>query len=392
MLFSLLATFGFLVVQALWILHWRRSHLSPRAKHLLVGLHLLFAAPVPLILYLVVTARTAGPLVSALVLRPTFAWHFSWLLASIVWGIAFGARLAGRRLARLRHCETTPSTASANPSIPRRVVLFGALAVGASTAAYALARTVAAPEVTRLTLPFPALPRELVGLRLLHLSDLHLGFYVAEEEVARVLEICRPLSPDLAVITGDLVDHHPRYALSLGRHLATLKVPLGWHATIGNHDIYTGPDEIAETLRRAGVDMLRDQHLDLAPHGLPLLLVGTDDPGKSWMSSGGPINLGKAMRGAPPGRFTVLLAHRPTAFDQVLGQDVALTLAGHTHGGQLSLPFEGPGLAHLTYRRPRGHYVEGRQHRYVSRGIGSVGLPFRLNSPPEVTLITLARA
>ena len=387
----LLLLFGFLVLQASWIIHWRRSRHAQRTKRVLVGLHLLFSAAAPVILFFIVSARAAGPFITALVIRPTFAWQFFWLLASVVSLPIVAGRGMVWLVARFRKVEAKPTAPPATPSLTRRRVLQGAVLSGASAAVYGLARTVAAPEVTRLTLPFAELDQRLEGLRILHLSDIHFGFYVAEEEVARVIELCRPLSPDLAVVTGDLVDHNPRYAIALARHFGALQVPLGWHAIVGNHDIYTGADAITEIMRSAGIDMLRNQHLDFAARGLPLLLCGTDDSGDGWTGSGGPIDLAGAMRGAPADRFNVLLAHRPTGFDQALGKNIALTLAGHTHGGQLSLPFGGPGLAHLTYQRPRGHYVEGSQHLYVSRGLGSVGLPFRLNSPPEITLITLAR-
>lgn len=373
------------------LLCWRLAkYTKPRStrRKLLIAAFVLMNLPWPYAAWLVSNAQLSAPLVAAWIIRPFFAWQFGGFLVTAVWLIADAVRLFWRMVFRLFSKEPPPPKPKIYPS-RRHFIVKGAFTMAASAGVYGLAKTTAPPSVTKISIPIPGLARELAGLRVLQLSDIHLGFWVAEEEVGQVIEISRMLDPDIALVTGDLVDHNPDYAKTLANLMHGMKPRLGWYSTIGNHDIYAGADRITEIMRQNGLPMLRNQHVDLMPQGLPLVIVGTDDPGTSWATSGGPIHLNRAQHGAPKERLKILMAHRPTAWDQVLGRNIALTLVGHTHGGQLSLPFGGPGLAHLTYKRPRGHYVQGDQHLYVSRGIGSVGLPFRLNSPPEITIFEL---
>ncbi|MFH1137481.1 MAG: metallophosphoesterase [Pseudomonadota bacterium] len=263
-------------------------------------------------------------------------------------------------------------------------------AMALTFAGYGLARAGRSPRVVRHEAVLPNLPRELRGLRIAHLSDLHVGLWTSADDVAQALDLTRSLRPDLVVMTGDLVDHNPAFAEALMRHLNLLAdTPLGVYGVIGNHDVYTGAGQVTAALEKGGLVMLRNRAHSFREEGLPLSLVGLDDPGRQWAGSAGPLPLDQAMSRVPGGDVPILLYHRPTVFDQAAAAGVPLTLCGHTHGGQFALP-GGPNLADISYEFTHGLYSRPGGLIHVSAGLGSVGLPFRIGVPPEIALITLA--
>lgn len=273
-----------------------------------------------------------------------------------------------------------------------RALTAGALGSIAAGVSWGLVRAGRPPRVVRHDLALPGLPSALAGLTVAHLTDLHAGPWIGTEELARALEITRDLGPDLVLFTGDLVDVSPRFCVLLTRHLPLLsRVPLGVYGVTGNHDVYTGADAVVSAMESAGMIMLRDRNVSLASRGAPLSLVGVDDTGRSWMSSGGAPSLGRAMRGLPEGEMPLLLAHRPTAFIDARRAGIPLTLCGHTHGGQFGVP-GGPNLADIAYQHTHGVYRHGEHHLHVCAGIGAVGLPFRLGVPAEIGLLRLVAA
>ena len=157
---------------------------------------------------------------------------------------------------------------------------------------------------------------------------------------------------------------------------------------IGNHDIYTGADQVTAALESHGASVLRNRHHVFTGQGLPLALAGVDDPGRQWTGSGGILPVDKAIKGLSPEVMPILLVHRPTGFDQARAHGIPLTLCGHTHGGQFAAP-HGPNLADLAYKYTHGLYEESGCQVHVSAGIGAVGLPFRLGVPAEIGLLRL---
>ncbi|MBF0531305.1 MAG: metallophosphoesterase, partial [Deltaproteobacteria bacterium] len=211
----------------------------------------------------------------------------------------------------------------------------GAIAAGG----WGLFNTLLPPKIVRYDLTFPNLPKELIGLTVAHLSDLHVGGWTTSDEIAQALDLTRALKPDLVVITGDLIDRNPNFSQALVRHLPLLAgVPLGVFAIIGNHDIYTGASMITAALNNHGLVMLRDKSRSFQADGLPLALVGMDDSGSPWTGAGGQLGVSHVAAGLPERFFTILLTHRPTNFPEARAAGIPLTLCGHTHGGQFGIP------------------------------------------------------
>jgi predicted MPP superfamily phosphohydrolase len=259
-----------------------------------------------------------------------------------------------------------------------------------SSGAWGFARAGATPDVVSHTVSPVGLPRVLDGLTIAHLSDLHIGLWTSPHFIERVLTLTRDLRPDLVVITGDIIEHRPSFSQILIQNLSLLdKVPLGIHAIIGNHDIYTGANEISKALEAGGIKMLRNRHYSFVREGMPLALVGVDDPGRHFLGTGGVLNLNRAMAGLNPDQFPILLTHRPTGFEEALARNISLTLCGHTHGGQIGIPGF-PNLADLAYEYTHGLYEKEGGFLHVTAGIGTVGLPIRIGVPSEVALIHLA--
>ncbi len=251
-------------------------------------------------------------------------------------------------------------------------------------------------ERTRVHAPLPGLAPQLEGLRIVQISDLHIGNHLDGERLSRMVERTNALDPDVTVITGDIFDFDPSYVEDGAALLGALRARYGVYAVLGNHDHYVGAELVADALaRRApGLRLLRDETVRL-PVEAPLYLAGADDPGRDWSKRG--VELPALERLAderPDDGPTVLLVHRPEAFPQAAQLGFPLVLAGHTHGGQLALP--GPlwpyNLAAVMSRFTRGRYRRGDSTLYVNRGLGVGGPRLRIHCPREIASLVLQRA
>jgi uncharacterized protein len=232
------------------------------------------------------------------------------------------------------------------------------------------------------------------------LSDLHLGVFIGERERQAAEDRVRGIRPDLIVLTGDLVDHDPRYVEDLGRFVRRL-APLARHgvaAIPGNHDHYVGLEVVADALRRGGAEVLLNRGLvigDRAPAGagrtpgIGFALLGVDDVYARTTGAGGP-DLDAAIATVPAELPRVLLAHNPSFFPEAADK-VALQLSGHTHGGQVNLIVRPADLV-LPFGYVAGLYRRGESRLYVNRGFGTAGPPVRVGAPPEVTRVILTAA
>lgn len=225
------------------------------------------------------------------------------------------------------------------------------------------------------------LPFSLDGLRLGHLSDLHLGPHVAREHAARAVDRLLASEVDLILLTGDFVSRAAA-AEDCGEELARLHAPLGVYACLGNHDHWTDPERVVGALRTAGIEVLRNRALEVEEG---VWVAGVDDV---WERH---ADLDVALEGVPEGGFTLLLAHEPEFADRAADSGrVALQLSGHTHGGQVRLPVLGPPvLPYLGRRYPAGLYTVDRMKLYVTRGVGLIAPAVRFNCRPEVTVLEL---
>lgn len=225
------------------------------------------------------------------------------------------------------------------------------------------------------------------GMRVAVIADLHAGSnYIGKDKIDAVVRMTDAAHPDLILLAGDYVsgvDHiwgGPHVSIAaIARHLKPLAAPLGVHAVLGNHDNWTDPAAITAALRAAGIDVL-DNRAQPLPDGLVLAGIG------DWAS--GAADPARALAGLPPGTRALCLTHSPDVFAH-LPDTCALTIAGHTHGGQVRLPLIG---APVTGSRHGQRYLsglvrEGNRSLFVSTGIGTSVMPVRFGVPPQVTLL-----
>lgn len=244
-------------------------------------------------------------------------------------------------------------------------------------------------RLTRLTVRLRRLPDAFDGFTIAHLTDIHRGSYVPEDFVRRAAEATTAAEPDLIVLTGDYVTRSTRFMASGAAALARLNAPCGTLAVLGNHDHWTDPDVVSHLLRQtAGARVLKNETEFVIRSGEQLAIAGLDDP----VTKNHDLNA--ALATIPEGCPTVMLAHTPDITPPAAERGVDLVLAGHTHGGQVVLPWIGPPIVNSKYgRRFAAGLKQVRETQvYTNRGVGMAIVPFRVNCPPEVALITLRRS
>lgn len=373
----ILALISFAVLDAL-VLIWGLK-LRGFWLWLVIIVFLLFLLPLPYLHWLMKGARQPGFWTAFFLVRPVFAWHFNWIafvffVAPLILVLRIISGFWGSDLII---------------TILRWWVLVISAIWGIITI-YGLAGTLRPAEVEKLELKIPGLAAKDDGLRVVQISDLHISWWNSRAEMDRIGEKVKDLNPDLLLITGDIADHNPEYVNAFADGLEQVKPRLGRYAIIGNHDVYTDAEAVAERMEARGFRMLRRELVNLREQGADLALGGMDDSGLNWTGADpDEKDIAKIIARAPSDLVIIWLGHRPSCFEVIKGLPVALTLAGHTHGGQLKLPFGWPGLADLGFARTSGFYQENGQMLYVSRGMGTVGWPFRINCPAEITLIVL---
>lgn len=248
-------------------------------------------------------------------------------------------------------------------------------------------------ERTRVRVDVPGLAPELAGLRIAQISDLHIGNHLEGEALSRRVEEVNAVGADVIVLTGDIFDFDPAFVEDGARRLGELRARCGVYAILGNHDVYTGAEHVADGLRRRApaIRLLRDEIVRL-PVSAPLYLAGSEDPGKDWTARGVRLpSLERLAAGRPDDGPTLLLVHRPELFGQAADLGFPVVLAGHTHGGQMALPTPGGryNLARVVSPLTRGVYRRNESTLYVNRGLGVGGPAVRINCPREIATIEL---
>ena len=248
-------------------------------------------------------------------------------------------------------------------------------------------------ERTRVQVEVPGLAPEHAGLRIAQISDLHIGNHLEGERLSRRIEQVNAVGADLIVLTGDIFDFDPAYVEDGTRRLGALRARHGVYAILGNHDVYTGAELVADALRRnaPSVRLLRDEVVAL-PGEAPLYLAGSEDPGRDWTARRVRLpSLERLAAQRPDDGPTLLLVHRPELFAHAAELGFPLVLAGHTHGGQLALPTPGGhyNLARVVSPLTRGLYRRGGSTLYVNRGLGVGGPAVRVNCAREIAIIEL---
>lgn len=229
------------------------------------------------------------------------------------------------------------------------------------------------------------LPPAFDGYRVAHLSDLHIGGLTPESWGHAWAARANDLDADMAVITGDMVTSGVDFHEDIARVVGSLRARDGVVVSMGNHDYFGNGEPLIGYLRERGVKVLRNAGFTIARGDEKLHLAAIDD---TWTRR---ADLELALSERPEGVPCVLLAHDPEVFPKAVAKGVDLMLSGHTHGGQLAIPFLAKrySLATLAHTYNLGIYSEGRSTLYVHPGLGTTGPPIRLGAAPAVTLLTL---
>ncbi len=241
-------------------------------------------------------------------------------------------------------------------------------------------------HLREVDLPIRGLPRDLSGLRLVQISDIHLSPFLSERDLAYVVEMANETNADVALVTGDLISNPGDPVEACLRRLSHLRSPNGIWGCMGNHEIYARVSDYA-AIRGAqfGIRFLRSENVCLRFGQATLNLAGVDYQRRDEKYLVGAEEL------LQPGAVNVLLSHNPDVFPVAARQGFHAVLSGHTHGGQVSVEILSQQVNVARFFTPfvYGLYSLSGSSIYVTRGIGTIGMPIRLGAPPEVALIRL---
>jgi predicted MPP superfamily phosphohydrolase len=246
-------------------------------------------------------------------------------------------------------------------------------------------------QVEEVDVSLAGLPADLDGFRMLQLSDIHLGAFLSERELARVIDASCELRPHIAFATGDFISTFGDPLEACIRQLARVKADAGMWGCLGNHERYAGVENRAtELAARAGIRILRGEAHQLRFGNSVLNVAGVDYQSLYRKEE----YLTGAERLVYPGAVNLLLSHNPDVFPVAARQGYHLMLAGHTHGGQVTVEILDQGINPARFFTPyvKGLYRLGPVANYVTRGIGTIGIPARIGAPPEITLLRLRKA
>jgi predicted MPP superfamily phosphohydrolase len=286
------------------------------------------------------------------------------------------------------------------PSPSRRAFLGRTTAVAAGApfvaGAYGLFYGRLNLETTGPAIRLPNLPRAFEGFRICQLSDIHIGPYMPTEEIRKYVAIVNQVQADMIVLTGDYVTFDATTARPVVEALSGLRAPFGVWGCLGNHDMWTRvEDSISAHFQDVGIRMLRGTNVPIARGADSLNLIGTDF--QSPRRFGPTPATGRLLENiaglVDRDRVNILLSHNPDTYDRARELNIDLSLAGHTHGGQVSLEFIDPNIAPSRLVTPyvAGLFTKPGGQLYVNRGIGTIFIPIRLGAPPELTVYTLTR-
>jgi len=325
-----------------------------------------------------------------------FIWHFIGLgLLSLI-GLALIPILLGQKIARVARNTPTTITRSVEASAwSRREFLRFAGAMLPPVFTFSLTGIAMAQlnnvRVRRFVLPIAALPKELDGITIAQVSDMHVGRFTNGEVLQKMVRMVNEMRADLVLLTGDLIND-ALADLDTGLELTrALEARFGLAIIEGNHDLIENPAEFERRVRASGIPFLLDESTIIDVHGFPVQLFGL-----SWTRIHGQgrdvaiaAAVKKLLEQREAGAFPILMAHHPHAFDAAADARLPLTLSGHTHGGQLMLN-EQLGFGPALFRYWSGLYERDQSKLIVSNGVGN-WFPLRVNAPAEIVHLTLRR-
>jgi len=326
----------------------------------------------------------------ALISAP-FAWWvvcslLAFLLAILVWPV--------RRVARSTNALASPGR--------RQFLERSASAVVAApfvAGAYGLFYGRLNLEITRQRIRLARLPKAFAGFRIVQLSDIHIGPFMTEDQIREYVRIANGLKPDLLALTGDFVTWDPSTQRAVVSALTGLRAPFGIFGCLGNHEAWSRTeDSITRMFQQVGIRILRRERVPVSTQGESFNLIGVDFETRRHMSPGNEKFVHRYLEGVESlvaaDTVNILMSHNPDTFDRAAEMGIDLSLAGHTHGGQVALEFVSPEIAPSRLVTPyvSGWFQKPGGQLYVNRGIGTIGVPMRVGAPPEITVYELDSA
>ena len=325
-----------------------------------------------------------------------FIWHFIGLGLLALIGLALIPILLGQKIASsIRNTPRAMTQSIETLAWTRREFLGFAGAMLPPVFTLSLTGIAMAQlnnvRVRRFVLPIVDLPKELEGLTIAQVSDMHVGRFTKGKVLEKTVRIVNEMRADLVLLTGDLIND-ALADLDTGLNLARrMESRFGLAIIEGNHDLIENPQEFESRVKASGIPFLLDESMIIDVHGIPVQLLGL-----SWTrvhGEGRDAAIASSVRRLLEQRiadaFPILLAHHPHAFDAAADAELPLTLSGHTHGGQLMLN-ERAGFGPAMFRYWSGLYTRGGSKLIVSNGVGN-WFPLRLNAPAEIVHLTLRR-
>ena len=360
----------------------------------------IFMAAMMLGLIAVIAARMSrgdwDRLIPKFAVSAIFIWHFIGLGLLALIGLALIPILLGQKIASsIRNTPRAMTQSIETLAWTRREFLGFAGAMLPPVFTFSLTGIAMAQlnnvRVRRFVLPIVDLPKELDGLTIAQVSDMHVGRFTKGKVLEKTVRIVNEMRADLVLLTGDLIND-ALADLDTGLNLARrMESRFGLAIIEGNHDLIENPQEFESRVKASGIPFLLDESMIIDVHGIPVQLLGL-----SWTrvhGEGRDAAIASSVRRLLEQRiadaFPILLAHHPHAFDAAADAELPLTLSGHTHGGQLMLN-ERAGFGPAMFRYWSGLYTRGGSKLIVSNGVGN-WFPLRLNAPAEIVHLTLRR-
>ncbi len=369
----------------------RRKVWLNRGRAALLGLNALFAFQLVLRMSNVYDA----PLVQSLFIYPGGMFFATVVLSFLIVSMADVARFVlrlGRRWAGFGRATRVDAGKPLNEG-RRKFLMRGGITTAAALGSFPVIASLATArdyQLNRIELKLPGFPSELNGLTLVQISDIHSGIYMTGQNIKEIIDLTNSLHPTIVMITGDFVDSADSQIEPLSNALKDLKAELAVYGCLGNHDHFATAERVSAAAQNRGVIMLNNSHEKIVLSNRMITIAGVDDAGRGAANF---ARLEEALTGVDPESFKILLTHRPEMWDESRARGANLTLAGHTHGGQVGFRVGPLNLnpVYLVHKYAMGLYEKEQKYLYVNVGVGMVGVPIRMVRP-EIAAITLTSA